>query len=460
MKNTESQVMNRQLTDGSVGSHLVKLSVPMLCNVFMIVALNLTDTYFVAQLGTNELAAMSFTFPVVTTLASLAIGLADGAGAVIALAIGEGRRNKVQRLTTDSLILSLVIGIIFTVVSLATITPLFTALGAEANILSLIRDYMEIWYLGFIFLIVPSMAMNAIRAVGDVKVLTLIMMAATVINFVLDPLLVFGWGIFPRLEIAGAALATIIAQATTLVTAAIFLYRERMIRFTTLKFQPLLKSWKSILYLGVPSAAKNMVTPISIGIITSTIAIYGPEAIAGFGIASRLEALALIAFLALSAAIGPIVGQNWGAKQFKRVNRAFSLSLRFCLIWGVLIAIVFGFASPFLASMFNHNREVISIAATYMAIVPISYAATGIILVSSSTFIALGKPLPSFAMTTAQTLLVYVPLAKLGSQLFGINGIFAAACLANIIVGLVAIAWSRKTWQMEGSSNTKINRAF
>ena len=254
--------------------------------------------------------------------------------------------------------------------------------------------------------------------------------------------------------------ATIIAQATILVTAAIFLYRERMIRFTALKFQPLLKSWKSILYLGLPSAAKNMVTPISIGIITSTIAIYGPEAIAGFGIASRLESLALIAFFALSAAIGPIVGQNWGAKQFKRVNRAFGLSLRFCLIWGVLIAIVFGFASPSLASMFNNNREVISIVGTYMAIVPISYAATGIILVSSSTFIALGKPLPSFAMTTAQTLLVYVPLAKLGSQLFGINGIFAAACLANIIVGLIAIAWNRKTWQMAGSSNTKINQAF
>lgn len=417
----------------------------MLCNILMVVAFNLTDTYFVAQLGTNELAAMSFTFPVVTTLASLATGLGDGAASAIALAIGEGKHDKVQRLTTDSLTLSLLVGIISTIAALATIEPLFTALGAGSDFLPLIRDYMETWYLGLISIVVPAIAMNTIRASGNVKVLSLVMIVATVINVVLDPLFIFGWSGFPRLELEGAALATVIAQTTTLVAALVFLYREQMILFTLPKFKQVFKSWRDILRIGLPAAATNAIAPISIGLIVSMIAVYGPAAIAGFGIASRVESLALIAFFALSASVGPIVGQNWGAGKFERVNQAFSLSIGFCIIWGGFVAIVLGFASPWLASLFNDNREVVSIVTTYMAIVPISYAASGIILISSSTFIGLGKALPSVVMTIVHMLILYVPLAELGSRLFGVKGIFAAACFSNLVVGLGAFAWNQRT---------------
>lgn len=410
----------------------------------MIVVFNLIDTYFVAGLGTNELAAISFTFPVVTTLASLATGLSVGAGSAIALAIGEGNRHKVQRLTTDSLALALLIGIITTFVALATLKPLFSALGAGFHIFPLVRDYIETWYFGLIFLLVPAMAMNAIRASGNAMVLTLIAIVATVINVALDPLLIFGWSFFLRLELKGAALATVIAQATTLVAAFMFLYRERMVLFSLPKFKEVFESWRKILHVGLPFAATNAIKPISIGLITSAIAVYGSEAIAGFGIASRVESLAIIAFFALSASIGPVVGQNWGSGKFERVNRAFGLSLGFCLIWGILTAIVLGLSSSWLASLFNHNREVVSVATTYMTIVPISYAALGIILISSSTFIALGNPLPSVVMTIANTLVLYVPLAYLGSRLFGVNGIFAAACISNLVVGLGAFIWNRK----------------
>jgi Na+-driven multidrug efflux pump len=153
----------------------------------------------------------------------------------------------------------------------------------------------------------------------------------------------------------------------------------------------------------------------------------------------------MIVFFSLSAAIAPVVGQNWGAKKYQRVNHAFSLSSRFCVIWGVVIALVLGFTAPGLASVFNKNSEVVAIVAKYMAIVPISYAAAGIVLIASSTFIALGKPLPSITMTLAHTLVIYIPLAHLGKLLWGINGIFAAACLANIIVGLGAIIWQHQT---------------
>jgi putative MATE family efflux protein len=445
----QSEIMNCRLTAGSVGSHLVKLSLPMLFNILTLVAFNLTDTYFVAQLGTKELAAMSLTFPVIAILASLTMGLGDGAGAVVAIAIGEGDRQKVRQLNTNGLILSLLIGIVVTVIALMTITPLFTALGSNSEVLSLVKEYMGVWYLGAIFLVVSAISMSTIRALGDMKALSLIVLSATIINIVLDPLFIFGWLGFPRLELAGAAIATVIAQGMILLGSLMFLHQEQLIASTPSKFSKIWKSWLEILHLGIPSAAKNAVSPISLGLITSMVALYGSEALAAFGIASRLESLAMIVFFALSAAIAPIVGQNWGAKKFQRVNRAFSLSLRFCVIWGLAIAIILAFTAPGLASVFNKNSEVVAIVAKYMAIVPISYAAAGIVLIASSTFIALGKPLPSVTMTLAHTLVVYIPLAHLGKLFWGINGIFAGACLANLIVGLGAIIWQRKTLQRQ-----------
>ncbi|NJL53581.1 MAG: hypothetical protein HC930_18000 [Hydrococcus sp. SU_1_0] len=142
-----------------------------------------------------------------------------------------------------------------------------------------------------------------------------------------------------------------------------------------------------------------------------------------------------------------------GGEKFQRVDRAFSLSLRFCIIWGLAIAIVLAFTASGFAAIFNKNTEVVAMVAKYMAIVPISYGAAGIVLIASSTFIALGKPLPSVVMTLAHTLVVYIPLAHLGKLLWGMNGIFVGACVANLIVGFGAILWQRKT--LKGQSKVR-----
>ena len=435
--------MQQRLIEGSVGRQLIKLTIPMIWGVFAVIAFNLVDTYFVGQLGTTPLAAMSFTFPVVMTLGSVAMGLGVGTSSVISRAIGEGDRNRVQRLTTDSLTLSLLLVAVFALLGLATIDPLFTALGADADILPLIRSYMQIWYFGMICLVIPMVGNSAIRAGGNTLIPSLIMTVAAGVNIALDPLLILGLGGFPRLEIQGAALATVLSRAITLVASLLVLhYREKMLCFNLPKFQTVLKSWQKILHIGLPAAATSMITPISIGLITSAIAFYGAEAVAAFGIASRIESFALIAVVALSASISPFVGQNWGAKKYARVHRALNLSYLFCLGWGTMMAIILAPNGSWLASLFNNNPEVIKIATRYLWFVPISYAAAGIIQVSSATFNALGKPIPSMILTITRMLVLYVPLAYLGSKLFGINGIFTAACIANLVVGISAYIWS------------------
>ncbi|MGK7900257.1 MAG: MATE family efflux transporter [Hormoscilla sp.] len=459
MKNDSASRTKGKLTEGSVVGHLVKLTVPLIWGVFAVIAFNLVDTYFVGQLGTSELAAMSFTFPVVMALGNLALGLGIGASSVIARAIGQGDRQQVRRLTTDSLTLSLLIVGIFIILGLATIEPLFSALGAGPEILPLVRNYMSIWYPGMIFLVIPMVGNSAIRATGNTTTTSIIMTVAAVTNIVLDPLFIFGMFGFPRLELQGAAIATVLGRATTLVASLFVLHRQQMLCFNLPKPTELLKSWRNILYIGLPAGATNMITPISIGLITSLLAFYGPETVAGFGIASRVESFSLIVLMALSAAIGPFVGQNWGAQQYDRVRESLGKSFLFCLFWGMLAAVVLAPTSGAIASVFDPDPPVVAIASKYLIIVPISYAGTGAILIARAVFNALGKPLPSVIMTLTRTLILYVPLAYLGSKLLGVSGIFAAACFANLVVGIGAYLWNQKTCSVKAQLQSESAKA-
>ena len=431
--------MKSKLTEGQVSIQLLKLSLPMVWGILSIFAFSLADTYFVAQLGTKELAAISFTFPVVTVLSSIAMGLGTGVSSIVARVIGEGDRLKVQRLTTDSLLLSVAVVGIFSTLGLNTIDPLFSALGAKSELIPLIRDYMSIWYLGMVFLVAPLVGNSAIRACGNTIVPSLIMTLAAAMNILLDPLFIFGWGSIPALGLKGAAIASLISRVGILVASLGFLhFRERLLIFTVPSLQTLIKSWRSLLSVGLPAAATNLISPLSVSFATSLIAQYGTEAVAGFGLASRLEALALIIPLAISASIGPFVGQNWGAQQYGRVKRSLQLSFFFCLGWGGLIAVLLGTMAPEIAAWFDSDPGVVNSASVYLTLVPISYGALGIVFTASSALNGLGKPMLALGMSLFRLLLLYLPLAYLGSRLFGIVGIFGATCLSNVLVGLWA----------------------
>lgn len=437
--------MNRNLTQGPVSKQLLTLTLPMVWGVFAIIAFNLVDTYFVGQLGTAQLAAMSFTFPVVMTFGSLAMGLGVGASSVIARAIGEGDLSRVQRFTTNSLTLALTAVILFVALGLLTIDPLFQALGAGPDTLPYIRDYMRIWYFGMVFLVVPMVGNSAIRAAGNTLTPSIIMTLSAAINIVLDPLLITGAFGFPRLEIQGAALATVLARATTLVAALFVLrFKENLLSTRLPDLNETLWCWKDILTVGLPAAATGMITPISIGVITSFLAIHGPAAVAGFGVASRLESFAMITVMALSASMGPFIGQNWGAQQFGRVRLALGQSFSFCVGWGLLMAIGLGGGGRFLSTLFNQDPNVIAVATQYLWLVPISYGAAGIIQVSSSAFNAMGKPLPSIVMTAVRMFVLYIPLAYVGSRIAGPTGIFVATLVSNLGVGFGAYWWNRR----------------
>jgi putative MATE family efflux protein len=456
------QAKQARLIEGPVGRTLAALTGPMLIGITMMIAFNLVDTFFVSQIGKIELAAMSFTFPVVLLVGSLTQGLSTGASVVISRAIGEGDSRKFRRLTTDSLTLALLITGIASVAGLFTITPVFELLGAEgdvlfismpkifedsrlySNVILFIHQYMTIWYLGMIVVVVPMIGNSAIRATGDMKTPAMIMVVAVTVNVILDPLLIFGIGQFEGLGIQGAALATVLARGTALVAALrVVHYRERMIDFARPVLGDVLDSWRQILFVGLPAALTQMLTPISQGIITGLVAGYSTEAVAAFGVASRIEVFGLAAVIALAATLMPFVGQNWGAKKMGRIQLAVRYSQQFSLIWGAMLFVVLAVFREPIAGIFSNDPEVISILSTYLIIVPIAYALQNVLFVVSATLNALNKPLHAAGLIVVRLLVLNVPLAIAGSALIGLEGIFAAAPIANVVAGIGAWWWLR-----------------
>jgi putative MATE family efflux protein len=427
------------LTEGPVGRTLFRLTMPMMLGIISMVTFNLVDMFYIGRLGATELAALSYTFPVVLVIASIAMGLGIGASAVISVAIGEGNEHQVKRLTTDSLVLSLLIVMIFAVAGLFTIDRVFTALGAPPDILPLIRQYMRIWYFGVVFVVIPMVGNNAIRASGDTRTPGIIMSVAAAINIIFDPLLIFGLGPFPRMEIAGAATATVFARATTLMVSLYVLgRRKRMITLERPRLKEVLDSWKRILYIGIPAAGTRIIIPLASGVITRILSAYGPKTVAGYGAASRIEFFLLTIILALAAVLAPFVGQNLGAGRYERVRHAIRFSKQFAFIYGVaLIGLLAVVARP-LAMVFNRDEQVVTAIVYYLRIVPYGYCLQGVLMLCAASMNVLNRPLHASALSIFQMFALYIPLALLGAHLIGVFGVYAALAAAYVMAGVAA----------------------
>jgi putative MATE family efflux protein len=426
------------LTEGPIGPTLIKLTIPMLFGIMGMVVFNLVDTIYVGRLGTAELAALSFTFPVVMVVTSIGLGIGLGASSLISFAIGEGNHGKVQRITSDSLVLSLLLVTIFISVGYFTIDPLFTALGATPEILVLIHQYMEVWYLGVPFVIVPMVGNNALRAKGDMKTPATIMLIIVVVNIILDPLLIFGLGPFPELGLKGAAIATVFARGLSLFIGLYVLhYRDNMLTFKSPGITEVLSSWKNLLSIALPAAGARMIVPIAIGIVTHLIASYGAAPVAAYGAASRAEFFMLAILMALSSVLNPFVGQNIGANKVERAKEALNKGIRFALLWGIGSFLVLLLIARPVARLFSTEAEVIENIVLYLNIVPIGYALRGIFDIAANVLYVLRKPLLSAGLVLMQMIILIVPLIYIGSYFYGIKGVFIGLVTANIIAGIV-----------------------
>ena len=439
-----------RLTQGPVGRQLIDMTVPVLFGIFTMMMQGFVDAWFIGQVGDRELAALSFAFPILMIVTSVAIGLGAGTSSVVARAIGSHDHRRARRLATDSLLLSFLITGAICIVGMLTIEPLFTLMGAPADMIPLIAGYMMILYSGVPFVVVGMVGMSSMRATGDTRLPSMLMVIASFANIVLDPILIFGVGPIPAMGLNGAAMAALLARAA-IFFGTLYLMRVRldMLSFNKPDPQEMRKSWTDILHVGIPAAGTNVIIPIATGVITAMLARYGPEAVAGFGVASRVESVTLVIFYAMSAIIGPFVGQNISAGRADRIFRALRLCTLFCLASGFVIAGVLALSADVLPKLFSDNPLVTDVSTQFLYIVPISYGTYGMVMIMNAAFNGMGKPMPAVHISVSRMALIYIPLAFAAQHFFGVAGIFAAYAVANVVTGIVAYAWARASVQSQ-----------
>lgn len=447
--------MQPMLTEGPVSGHLREMAMPMVWGLLATMSFNAVDTLFVAQLGHEPLAAMSFTFPVVMVLTSIAIGLGAGTSSTVARAIGSDNHHLAQRMATDAMSLTTIIALVVCGIGWFTIEPLFRVLGAEADLVPLIHDYMWIWYFSAPCLMVPMVGLASLRAMGLARIQGTLMMAAAALNLILDPILIFGWFGFPRLELEGAALATLITRGLSLAVVLWVLHKRLgMLVNPFAKFDEVWASWRAILHVGVPAMVNNIIIPMASGVVVYLVASYGTVAVAGLGIAMRIEPIALIVFYALSGVVGPFCGQNLGAQKFDRLDETLQVVTRFCLGFGVALALVLWLGGEVLIRLFADQEDVIEVARSYLLIVPFSYGAYGLVMSVNAAFNGIGQPMPGVAISFMRVLGFYLPLALLMQWLWGLTGLFVATACCNLLVGLVAWLWLRQRFHTTATAAT------
>lgn len=427
-----------KFTSGDVGKQLLYGAIPMTIGIGAAIGFNFVDTVFIAKLGVKQLAAITYTFPMVFVIIGIAMGLGIGATAVISKAIGEGDDHRVKRLSTDSIILALIVTAVTIVVGLVFLDPLFMAMGADESTMVYIREYMYIWLPGTIFLIVPMVGNYAIRATGDIKTPSYIMLVAVGINIILDPIFIFGLGPVPAMGIQGAAIATLIGRLVTLVVAfRLLYYKYDMITFEIPSLKELMDSWKDILHVGLPTAASNIIIPAGFGIIIDFTSDYGEAAVAALGAASRIESLVLTVFMATAAVLSPFIGQNWGALKFDRIDKAFKYAFAFCFIWGALMIGFFELFKEPIALFVKSDPAVVEVMVLYLSIAPLAMAFRGVLMISTTALNVLKRPLESAALMIGYMFVFFVPFAYFGSKYFGLVGIFWSLVIGAVMTSII-----------------------
>lgn len=439
----------KDLTTAPVAKAILSMTLHMTIGMLGIVMFNLVDTYFIGQIDPNtpiQLAAMGFTLPIVMLQGAISMGLGVGVAAVVSKAIGEKNTELVKRLTTDSLLLSFLIVLVSVTIGYLTIDPLFKALGANSEQLILIRSYMEVWYMGIPFVVIPMVGNNAIRATGNTIIPSTIMMIAVAVNVVLDPIFIFGWGPIPRMELRGAAIATLIARCTTFICSLLYLhFKLQMLSFTIPPLQKVLTSWKRILYVSVPAALTQILLPFSMAVLTKTVVPYGEDAVAAIGVANRIEMFALSPMMALGAVIIPFIGQNMGAQNKKRIVEGIDFSHRVTIYFGLLLVVLFIFGGNLFANIFHDDHTVITLVVQYLLLASFGYGCLCLNRVSSSTFSALNLPISAAGVNLLRLIVLFIPLILIGAKHWGLIGIFCGILLSSILSGIFSAIWCKQT---------------
>jgi putative MATE family efflux protein len=433
-----------KLASGSIPGHLVSQTLPAIIGVAAIMSIGIVDAYFIGQLGREPLAAISFIFPVAVACTSLGVGVMVGINSVVARALGEGDLEKAAQRANFGIVFACGCGVMMGLALWLAIDPIFAAMNAPAHLMPLIRAYMTPYATGFPLSLVIMGFNGVLRGQGEAKRTSTISIAYAAANWVLNPVLITGAFGFEGFGIAGSAYATAIGWGIGVLTAIALLRGTSLpLNLGLLRDCRLIDPAMAIIKVGLPAAFSNAINPLGLSILTALVALEGEAAVAGFGAAGRLQSFVIVPLLALSGAIGAIVGQNWGAREYGRAREAALYAAGFCVLWGIGVATGMMLAGEQFARLFTDDPAVIAEFALYLKIAAWGYAGFGLLIVGNGIMNAVDKAAYALGQSVARVFLVMLPVALLLQPEMGSAAIYSAELAANLFGAISAVVLVR-----------------
>jgi len=400
----------KDLTTGSVTRHLLHMSAFLAMSMVVQTLYLLADLYWVGHLGKEAIAAVGVAGNITMVVMALTQMLGVGTTTLISQSTGRKDQPRAELAFNQSFIMSIVIAMALAIVGFILRPAYCDWLSADAETATLAKAYL-LWFLPGLLLQFPLVALgSALRATGIIKPAVGFQVLSVLLNIVLAPLLIFGIGPWPKLGVTGAALSTFVSILVADVLMVIYFEKKyHYLRFRFPLFRPQTKMWGGLLRIGVPAGAEFLLLFVYIMIVYAIIRGFGPAAQAGFGVGARVMQALFLPVVALSFAVSPVVGQNFGGRQGDRVRRSVYSAIGIASGMMLALTLVGFFLSDTLIRFFSRDPRVIAFGSEYLRIISFNFIAAGIVFVSSSIFQGIGNTLPPLFSSMTRLFLFAIP---------------------------------------------------
>ncbi len=436
----EPSSLNARFVTGSTMRHILVMTSTSTLGLMAIFLVDLVDMYFLSLLGEQAIAAaVGFAGTIAFFTTSISIAMTIAAGVIISKALGRGEQQRARTSTVNISVFSFCIAVVVAVSVWLSIEPLLSLLGASGQTHQYATDYLEILLPSMPILALGMTASGALRAIGDAKRAMYCTLAGGAVNALLDPVFIFyfGWGV------EGAAIASVFARITVFLVAVrgVVVVHQLYAKFS---FSLFINDLKPIVAIAIPALLTNLATPVGSAFVTRMISGFGDSYVAGYAVVGRVIPVAFAMIFALSGAIGPVVGQNFGAGNLSRVRQAQTDALIFGISYTLMACLITWLASPALVQIFNLDMQAAEIFVFYWSFIGVSFVFLGSQYVSNATFNNLGKPIWSTCSNWGRVLLGTFPLTWLGAHYYGVFGVLVGEAIGVTLIGITALLISRR----------------
>ena len=445
MRRTPCVRHDRPLTEGSIFGALVRLSVPIMLASILQVAYQLTDTFWAGQLSAEALAAVSLNFPINFLMVAVGGGLAIAGSVLIAQYKGAGEERAMNHVTAQTLIMVMATSIVLSVVGYIFAEPIMRFMGAEPAVLPDAVRFMQITFIGFIFVFGFFVYQSLMRGLGVVQIPMFIVLLTVILNFALDPLFIFGWVPIPAMGVGGAAMATVLTQALAAAIGFTLLFSGRHgLRPRLADFRP---DWRVIartFKLGLPASVEQATRALSLTLMTLLVSSFGTIAVAAYGIGLRILTFVVIPAMGLAMATTTLVAQNLGAGKLDRAEEtnwiASLLSFLGPTAGGALLYL---FATPLATLFVPGNPAAIEESARFIRIISLPLGCIGLQHTISGTLRGAGNTLAAMVLTIVSAWVIQFPLAYVLSRhtRLGLDGIWWSHSITMVVSAIVSLVW-------------------